>query len=45
MYGIRMKHGFVMWKCNVSLIAGDCKAICWTNCNCVSFTSYFPNQD
>ena len=43
MNDMRMKHGIVMWKCNVSLTVGDCKAICWTTCSYVGFTSYFPN--
>ncbi|KAL4598160.1 hypothetical protein ACB092_11G039800 [Castanea dentata] len=29
---------------NSSLSISDCKAICWNNCGCVAFTSWFPND-
>ena len=29
---------------NSSLGISDCKAICWSNCNCVAFTSQFANE-
>jgi hypothetical protein len=29
---------------NSSLGISDCKAICWSNCNCVAFTSQFAND-
>ena len=29
---------------NSSLSIIDCRAICWNNCGCVAFTSWFPND-
>ncbi|XP_020239927.1 G-type lectin S-receptor-like serine/threonine-protein kinase At1g67520 isoform X1 [Cajanus cajan] len=29
---------------NITLTEIDCKDFCWSNCNCVGFTTYFPNQ-
>ncbi|KAF3965489.1 hypothetical protein CMV_010326 [Castanea mollissima] len=29
---------------NYSLGISDCKAICWSNCSCVAFTSQFANE-
>ncbi|RDX82508.1 G-type lectin S-receptor-like serine/threonine-protein kinase, partial [Mucuna pruriens] len=29
---------------NITLTEIDCKDFCWSNCSCVGFTTYFPNQ-
>ncbi|KAK7271321.1 hypothetical protein RJT34_27117 [Clitoria ternatea] len=29
---------------NITLAEIDCRDMCWSNCSCVGFTTYFPNQ-
>ncbi|XP_061358411.1 G-type lectin S-receptor-like serine/threonine-protein kinase At1g67520 [Gastrolobium bilobum] len=35
--------GFFLEDKNITLTESDCMDICWNNCSCVGFNTYFPN--